>query len=89
MFENKKYLTLRTLEKMHASGIISKFSLATYSYGQHLGYVSNTVILEIEPEVIISVISKNGDIIEMKCEKKKKTYRIRQLFINKILIKTS
>lgn len=86
MFEKKSYITINTLEKLLNNGVILKFAISTYSYGQHLERRGNALLLDFEPEVVMSILDRYGNEIEMKCTKKKKTYKINQLFINKVRI---
>lgn len=89
MFQNKKYITVKTLDKMHSEGRILAYSIRTLTYNQHIERVGEDgqVLLVYEPAVVIHIQTKDGNHIEMQAVKKKKTIRIMQLCINSIKIK--
>ncbi len=87
MFETKKYVTMRTMEKLRDNGLITKFSVSTISHIQHLGYRGNVAVLDFEPTISIHIVARNGDSIELIGTKKKKSYRIDRIYVNNLMVR--
>lgn len=89
MFENKKYITIAGLDKMHSDGRIISYSMRTASYAQHMERIGDDgkVILVYDPQIIINIQTRYGEHLEIHAVKKKKTIRICKLFVNSIEIK--
>lgn len=76
---------------MHSDGRIRSYSIRTITYSQRLAPVGKgcEVMIVYVPNVVIDIQTKNGDHIQIRGIKKKKTIKIVELCINSVVIRST
>jgi hypothetical protein len=82
MFEKKRYIQKKSLEKMHNSGKVSSLKISSGSQILEYKTWGESYYIAMVPEVWITIIHNNGDVEMISAKSLRTTYKVNSIFMN-------
>jgi hypothetical protein len=85
MFEHRKYVSQRSLDRLVASGFIENLHVTVMGYNQKFEQMGAVMIRRLNPYLSIKYINCDKDEEELRCVLLKNTYKITTCLINGVV----